>query len=368
MNEPLKTLATFIFSLRAYMTKARLESEGIEVFLMNENFRYGAHVNIEEGIQLKVKESDYPRAFKILQEISPNFLQGKEERRPKVEKILVPVDFSPVSFKSCLFAIDLAKRFNASITMFHVYYLPSIDAVLVNESALYNLSISEQMNNIQKNAERKMNDLIEAINLQGDKGVKVNFQFAKGFPDDEILSFVDKNRPDLIIMGNSARLGKSKKLYGSITSEVTENVKIPVIVIPDGHEGTSPEKIHRVAYVSNFDKSDIRPVHKLLYLLSPFKVHLELIHLSERGSGLSTEEEYNRLIKVIEQEFKGANFHLTIISGRDTLLQLQEFIYEHGVDLLSIQAQKRSFFSRLFRTTLSDKLLFNSKIPFLIYH
>ncbi len=368
MNEPLKTLATFIFSLRAYMTKARLESEGIEVFLMNENFRYGAHVNLEEGIQLKVKANDYERAKMILAEISSEFLDGDEEQKPEIKKILVPIDFSSVTLKTCIFAIELAKQYKAQVTMFHVYYLPSIDAVLLNDTSIHNLSINEQLLNIQKNAEIKMNDLISNLNDRNYDHTHISYEFAKGFADDEILSFADSFKPDLIIMGNSSRKGRSRKLYGSITSEVVENVKIPVIVIPDNSQRQTPSNIQKVAYVSNFDQSDIRAVHKLLYLVSPFNVTVDLVHLSDANDDENLNLEKNKLQKIINNEFLGTTINLQLITGKDVMIKLQEFLEFNSIDLMSIQAQKRNFFSRLFRSSLSDKLMLNTSIPFLVFH
>ena len=47
----------------------------------------------------------------------------------KIEKILVPLDFSPTSVEALDYAVSMAKQFHAAIHLVHVY--PSDEASLV---------------------------------------------------------------------------------------------------------------------------------------------------------------------------------------------------------------------------------------------
>lgn len=62
------TLAAFNTPLEAHIVRGRLETEGIECLLANEQI-LGVHPGLNfalGGVQLKVREEDYPRALAIL--------------------------------------------------------------------------------------------------------------------------------------------------------------------------------------------------------------------------------------------------------------------------------------------------------------
>lgn len=65
MSEKLVTIASYNQVVEAYLAKARLESEDIEVFILNEDMSwlYSYVVSVE----LQVKESEVKRAKEILE-------------------------------------------------------------------------------------------------------------------------------------------------------------------------------------------------------------------------------------------------------------------------------------------------------------
>ena len=70
MHSELITVVTFEYAHFAHLSKAKLESEGIECYIFDEytssmNWFYN---NAIGGIKLKVREENYKRALKILNE------------------------------------------------------------------------------------------------------------------------------------------------------------------------------------------------------------------------------------------------------------------------------------------------------------
>ena len=63
----LVTLYTFQNPFEIQVVKGRLEAEGIESFIMDENTNYTIGPTILEGARLQVKEEDYPKAKHILE-------------------------------------------------------------------------------------------------------------------------------------------------------------------------------------------------------------------------------------------------------------------------------------------------------------
>ena len=82
-NHELVILNTFTSIFEANLFKSKLESEGIECFIDDENigsmnFLYGSAVG---GVKLKVRKSDYDKARKVLKESGQTTAEVEEEKK-----------------------------------------------------------------------------------------------------------------------------------------------------------------------------------------------------------------------------------------------------------------------------------------------
>jgi nucleotide-binding universal stress UspA family protein len=138
-------------------------------------------------------------------------------------KILVPVDGSPNSHKGLKFAIDLAKRYGASITLIHVVERPLYGYMPEAYVAV------EDLDQIKKNSEKLLQEKKAEVVKEG---LKVEYMITEGNPGKEILKTSEGY--DLIVMG-SRGLGLVKSLFlGSVSSEILHQATKPVLIIrPD---------------------------------------------------------------------------------------------------------------------------------------
>lgn len=371
METSYKVLGTYVYSFRAYTIKSLLEKNGIEVLLHYEDGEANAGA-MEKGVCLKVKEQDFAKASRLLEEFSKESNINPLEHEPEIRRILVPVDFSDQTQHICEYALDLAERFNAEILIMHACYIPSLDAALLSESSVYSVTLDEHLHNLESSAQSNLDQLIKQLKERNrnseQKELNIKPLLVKGFADDEIYIVYQEYQPDLIVMGNSSRGVKSHKLYGSVTQEIIENVLVPVIVAPSKPVTTNLKEIRNILYITNFDNSDIRAIHKLIYLVSPFHLKLHVVHLGGNGSGGWNEIKLEGLKEHLRKEFMGFNFHTEIISDPNQLEKLENYIQEHKIDILSMVTHKRNFLSRLFKSNLTEKILFNSTRPMLIFH
>jgi len=73
MSRPLTIIATFSHPFEAHLAKGKLESEGVEAFIADENIVgiNWLYSNLVGGVKLKVWEEDREEALKILDEKVP---------------------------------------------------------------------------------------------------------------------------------------------------------------------------------------------------------------------------------------------------------------------------------------------------------
>ena len=140
------------------------------------------------------------------------------------KKILAPYDFSAQSKHALQFAADLARRYEAPITVVHAC---DINYFSVPESfLLYTPSqLPQLMAGLEKQLEPIKYELLSANVLQ------VNTQVLQGTPFAEIVRLARDEHYDLIVMGTHGRAGISHALLGSVAERVVRNAHCPVLTI-----------------------------------------------------------------------------------------------------------------------------------------
>jgi len=143
----------------------------------------------------------------------------------EIRKIVVPVDFSPVSLNALESAIAICRRQLATLTLIHVIendyiYLPpeaggSAQAVL---------------GDMVKTANENLSRLAREIRVKHD--LVVNHQVRSGNPADEICRWALHKQIDLIVMGTHGTSGLREFFLGSNAYRVVKNAPCPVLTIP----------------------------------------------------------------------------------------------------------------------------------------
>jgi nucleotide-binding universal stress UspA family protein len=139
--------------------------------------------------------------------------------------ILVPTDFSRCSREGLQYAIGFANEFGARIILLHATYLGYIYSS--EGTALYDIPGLQEA--ARKHAERKMRDLVRAINFGR---VKFSTAFTEGSPALDICAFAKHHDVDLIITSTHGLTGFQHVLIGSIAEKVVRHALCSVLVVP----------------------------------------------------------------------------------------------------------------------------------------
>jgi nucleotide-binding universal stress UspA family protein len=161
---------------------------------------------------------------------------------PAFSRILVPVDFSPLSERAGNTAQRLAGNLGAEVLLLHV---------LVWEDTFRSLETAEQAAAARvRHAEAELNigpsstglevtvtphqwtqDLLEtwAARLRG-PGIHVRTLIRAGVPHREIVAAAREEGADLIIMGTHGRSGLERFLTGSVADRVVRTAPCPVLL------------------------------------------------------------------------------------------------------------------------------------------
>lgn len=140
---------------------------------------------------------------------------------PRVRNVLVPVDFSDCSLEAWAYAVQVAKQFDAAVTLLHVMEP-------VSYGLDFTLSHARDERKMRERLETRLFDLVASLK---DLSLTGRHVLRGGAPADSILECAGKDGCDLIVMGTHGRRGMSHFVSGSVAEAVLRRASCPVLTV-----------------------------------------------------------------------------------------------------------------------------------------
>jgi nucleotide-binding universal stress UspA family protein len=144
-----------------------------------------------------------------------------------INKILVALDGSDHANHALEFAIDLAKRYHADITLITV-----IPPILIPEYS-YQTVTNEAIITVTQHLEASFTEILSNAVTSAKKHnphLKISTRLEKGHPDDKIIEIAKIHSYDMIVLG-SRGLGYREYPLGSVSARVAEMASCPVLIV-----------------------------------------------------------------------------------------------------------------------------------------
>ncbi|MDO8137507.1 MAG: universal stress protein [Candidatus Brocadiales bacterium] len=139
----------------------------------------------------------------------------------KIEKILLPTDFSECAQHALMYALSLATEYKAQLIVLHV--VPQLNLppeMEASAGALYD--------EMEEKARAKIVKLIPRRFLEK---IKVQNVVVRGVPFLEIIKEAKKRNADLITIGTHGRTGLQHAVFGSVAENVARKAPCPVLIV-----------------------------------------------------------------------------------------------------------------------------------------
>jgi nucleotide-binding universal stress UspA family protein len=137
-----------------------------------------------------------------------------------IKRILVGIDGSSNSNRAAAFAAQMAKKFEASVTLLFVV-APSDHDMLSGKST----SMEEEKRGFGEQRMKKAESVLT------DAGVDFDTDIQFGHAAEKILT-VSERGYDLLVLGTRGQSAVRGFLMGSVSSQASQHSKIPVVVVP----------------------------------------------------------------------------------------------------------------------------------------
>ncbi|MER3471064.1 MAG: hypothetical protein C4330_06955 [Chitinophagaceae bacterium] len=258
-------------------------------------------------------------------------------------KIIVPIDFSPISLNAARFAAQmLVGNYGATMILYHAYE----DEKNANEvkAALQQLKdqlLDEAIVKIETRSEQS-DDVVESL--------------------ERLARHMDA---ELVVMAIKQRSKLSAMLQTSNSLKMIERNVCPVLVVPHDAKYTA---IKNVALASDFQDVEITiPLVPVKKILGIFRPNLHIVNINSEIY-VSLDEKYlaeREKMKEMFQEFRPEFYFITTYDFHETLRQ---FISDKKIDLILTFPRKHSFINNLIRGNNTKKLVYESAVPVLAAH
>jgi len=368
VKERIITVGHFAWS-RALLLQIILQDSGIDCFIVSKD------TVLPHGyVDLRVKEKDLPNALKIIKISQQDTGSAKENaisRMRAVRRILVPVDFSDISFNACRFAVSLAAKFKAEVKLVHVFYNPAIDVSPYADHYSYQIKLVESLREIEKSARENMLKLEHKLKIwcikENYSQIHISTKLINGFSPDEIVEYTKKYRPALVRMGTRGLTRDNYKAFGRVVSKVIEESTVPVLALPVGTVKTINE-INAVMYATDFDPSDYSALNRLIQMLAPFNIKIHCVHISLVEKKPWDSVKLDELKTHLLNEYKGIDLTFSNIVSDNLVIGLETYIRDNDIEALAVTTHKRNLLEKIFIPSISRKIYSETGKPLLLFH
>ena len=271
-------------------------------------------------------------------------------------KVLIPTDFSVQAEYAYLMVKKLEEKIPVEIHFLHVLSVPDTVTMDKNGNIQTCGEISVDYIISQKTiAERKLN------NLKTLYGSDIQSHLELGKLTEKIVSYAQKNKFDLIVMGTKGAWGLKEKLSGSETQIIARQSTIPLLSLMCDRSDLIIENILLVHDFSNPKIENLALLHKLIKAFNT-KVHLLQISkdtsVGNKNSTFSKMDEFSLVNDIL-------NFEKHLLNDTDVENGVIHFNQMQEMDIICIGTHGKG---GLFHHDATEKLINHLFKPIISYH
>lgn len=274
----------------------------------------------------------------------------------KIERILVPVDFSETSEMAISTAASMARLFKAELTILHVVEYKEYYFSVLPEAKLLMPRIEE----IKIEAKRRLDEM--QSHLKVESGVRPHVIATSGNIEREIRDFATREKMDMIVMGTHGISGYKEIFIGSNAQRVITLSDLPVLTLTKD--------------CSDGFKNILMPFDDSLY--SRYKVNIASVIAEAYGAHVhilgildTKDPDEMRKMKIKIHQVEGViagldlQFTTNIVIAGNMAKTAMAYATENNCDLMVINTGHESEITGVFLGAFAQQIVNHANIPVL---
>lgn len=269
-----------------------------------------------------------------------------------MNKILIALDFSDSCNNAIAYVKNLIQGTSIKVDMVHVYSIPVTSLTSISADAASEI-IEGNKTHINNLLDNHMSTLPQ--HNQGN-----TYPVYGVYASSDIVDKANEVGADLIVMALRQKYSLIDRFIGTVTAHTISKSAIPVLAIPNGCTYNSTCKIlfpTELPYANTLSDKMADQLDRLFGYCNLYtNPEVYMVHINE-GEGVDVV--YNHK-PIVDLNFIVSNA-LNVDEG------IKKILEKHNVDLIAIQKKSRKFWERLYHSSVTRKLLFQTRLPILIF-
>ena len=274
-----------------------------------------------------------------------------------MKTIIIPTDFSPAATNALQYGIEMAKKIQGSLLLFHAYQVP----VSYSDVPIVLVSVEE----LARSAEERLATLKKEVEHISSGSLKVYTESVMGNVTDELEKICSRVNPFAVVMGSRGTTGIERVLFGSNTLSVIRHLSCPVICVPPGKSfGTG---IHKIGFACDFRNIvQSTPAAAIKSFVTTFGAELHVLNVDYHDKHFTPDTpEQSALLHTLLEEVNPV-YHF--IESKEVEQGINDFAEKNNLDLVITIPKKHKLLQGLFNPSASKQLVFHSHVPILCIH
>jgi nucleotide-binding universal stress UspA family protein len=191
-----------------------------------------------------------------------------------ITNILCPIDLSEYSHRALDHAVAIARWYDSSITVLHVYSATPVAAYAPGSPILESTALTPA------DREQLASHTARFVDAANVGEIPVEVLIVEGNVTAEILSRA--RNAGLLVIGTHGRSGFDRLVLGSVTEKVLRKAECPVLVVPRAAHETPPGRdavFKRILCPIDFSEVSLNALNYAMSLAQEADAHLTVLHV-----------------------------------------------------------------------------------------
>jgi nucleotide-binding universal stress UspA family protein len=267
--------------------------------------------------------------------------------------ILLPTDFTEDAEKAFQYALEICKKMEADLHLFHA----------IEEPYDYAVRIEEQVEKQKNEAYEKLQDMMkQARESEQYSELTIYSEIKRGKPFTAILTKAEELNAHLIIVGTKGESSLKRILYGNVTSSIILESEIPVLTVP---ANSKKPYLDRFIFATDFRDDDLQSLQKTINFARPFDAVIHVLHVSS-SSDMEAEIKFRGFCNLVEEKMNYSKFQFDNLKAERFSKGISEYLNNNPVSLLTITRYKKTFLKTLLWASSKQELTYHTRVPMLV--
>ena len=287
-----------------------------------------------------------------------------------LNKILVPVDFSPPSTLAVNHGAALARKFRAKLSLLHVVESPT--------ALLYTFPTeAEKAERQRREQAEKMLPILVSPEDRND--LDIRFVVKSGDVEETIENAVHEENADVVVMGTHGRTLFGRLLIGSVTQGLLRKLGVPVLTVC---RVSRPLEFKRILFGTDLEAGSDKAYHFALELAKSTGATLVVAHTIDKRPVVTYETPEVKAVfdrdqrqalkdtrdRLAEFEAEGTRQNVNIecvLAEGDAPEALVRIADEAVVDFMILAIRKKGAVARTLLGSTAEPVIRNAHVPVL---